>query len=95
MTAIHGAVEMVKLGPDLMVPVDRLSPPLRRRYAEAMARRQNGERVTDVVEAVLRDVRTSLGAELFFRATHKAGPSSVLNLGLAENAAPLGAARSR
>jgi hypothetical protein len=92
---IHGAVEMVKLGPDLMVPVDRLSPPLRRRWAEAMARRANGERVADVVEAVLRDVRASLGAELLFRAVHKAGPSSTLNLGLAENAAPRAAPRSR
>jgi hypothetical protein len=95
MTAIHGAVEMVKLGDGLAIPADRLSPPLRRRWAEAMARRANGQSVAGVIEAIVRDVRASLGAELLVRAMHKAGPQSVLNLGLAEDAGPPSAARNR
>jgi hypothetical protein len=92
---INGAIEMVKLGPGLAIPVDRLPLPLRRRWDEAMARRGNGENVARLVEAVVRDVRATLGPELLFRAAHQASRRSIMDLGLADrDAGPLDAARS-
>jgi hypothetical protein len=86
MTApLNGAIyEMIKLGPGLMIPVDRLTPALRRRWDEAHARRQNGEDTSGAIKTIIRDVQTEMGPELLLRAAHKAGPKSALDIGIVE-----------
>jgi hypothetical protein len=79
------AIAMVKLGPGLVVPIDRLTPELRRRWDQAQCRRANGEDMSRTIRAIVDEAKATLGAELVLRAAHRAGPRTALAIGLAED----------
>jgi hypothetical protein len=72
------AVPMIKLGPGITLPLDRLSPELRRRWDIAQAKRANGENMSRVIETILNEAKASLGPELMLRAAHIAGKRSLV-----------------
>jgi hypothetical protein len=78
LSSTDDAVRMIKLGPGLTVPVDRLNPELRRRWDIAQAKRANGEDMRRTIQTILDEAKVSLGPELMLRAAHIAGKRSLV-----------------
>jgi hypothetical protein len=88
MTSMSDAVPMVKLGPDLMVPLDRLPADLRRRWDMAQSKSENGEDVKGILAVLMREIQGVVGIDVLLRSAHKI-PQSALNIGMAENDAAI------
>jgi hypothetical protein len=78
LSSTDDAVQMLKLGPGITVPVDRLNPELRRRWDQAQARRANGEDMRRTIQTILEEAKVSLGPELMLRAAHISGKRSLV-----------------
>lgn len=90
---IDDGIAMIKLAPDLLLPLDALPSDLRRRWDNAQSRRENGEDMRGAIKAMVREAQGALGPEILLRAAHRA-PQSALNLGL-DDAGPLSTARGK
>jgi hypothetical protein len=73
-SSMNDAAEMVKLGDNLMVPVEMLSPDLRRRWSIAQSRK-----VANEIATLMDEVRKEMAAHLLLRLAPRV---SVTTIGL-------------
>jgi hypothetical protein len=74
------AVCMIKLGPGVMVPIDRLPHPLRVKWDQCHAKMASGEDVRRPLKALRREIQEALGPELLLRAAQVHG-ATIMDLG--------------
>jgi hypothetical protein len=87
------AVRMIKLGPDLMVPLDMLPHDLRRRWDVAQSKAANGANQKTVIANLVAEIHGVLGPDMLIRAAQRAPQS--WHLGQAKDAGPLATAGRR
>lgn len=75
----NDGIEMVKLGPDLLIPVDALPQGLKNRWQVAQSKAAAGENVKNVIATLLHEIAIECGPHVLLRAAPKV---SVTNLGL-------------
>jgi hypothetical protein len=90
----ENGVRKIKLAEGMVFSVDVLPPELRRQWDVLCANIERGADVRVALKSLTNEILTALGPTVVMRLAH-ASRRSILDLGLAEDAGPVSAARGR